>query len=426
MKKKIEIISILLVIVIVIISTILLTNKDDNKALNSNESTIAYYYQNGSGYSEGSSNTWTTGYVLNIGKSSCNNQENPKDILDWDSTSKTVLMTSNETNNCTLYFDKVTSGQTYTAEQFFTSFTQSISDGELLKHTTSLPNSAGDDGYRYSGNNPNNFICFGPGSSDYNNGISGAKCEDGNLYRIIGYVPVELSDGTKENRIKVIKSEYVTSNELGISSGGNVYYDLEYTVSKRVKNVESVQGFNWNKKENNNWTISSLYNALNTSKNGFMYKLKTTWTDKIETVIWNVGGYNSTEISARRMYDIENDIQYGASSKVSAKIGLIYPSDYGFASYRDSWTLNLWNYDNDSNRENNWLFNGVDEWTIFSFLEDGMLAYFVDFAGSLNSGEVFSDSYISAVRPVFYLKSDVKLVNDNNIDGSASHPYRVN
>ncbi len=428
MKKKIGIISALLVVVIVAISTILLTNKDDDKSINLDNG-IAYYYQNESGdYTQESyNNTWTTGYVLNIGKSSCNDITNPKDILDWDSVNKTVLMSTNKNNNCKLYFDKLTPGQTYTAEDFFKAFAKNgglSGQGNLLQHTTSLPNSAGDDGYRYSGNNPNNFICFGPGSESYNNGTS-IKCHDENLYRIIGYVPVELSTGTTTNLIKVIKSEYATANDLEIPSKGTPESDSHYANLKRVKELPK-DGFRWNDIDEddsiNTWQDGSLYNALNINDNSFINKLGN-WANIIENVKWNVGPNPAIAITSQVMYNSENDEEQGASTQVSAKIGLMYPSDYGFASSQKSWTTQIYNYNTDENQKNNWLYNAVYEWTIS---RDGSPDGAINVAneGHLGSDNgVYNVSY--GVRPVFYLKSDVKLVNDNNIDGSMDHPFRL-
>ena len=47
----------------------------------------------------------------------------------------------------------------------------------IYYHTSSLANGAGDNSYRFSGANPNNYICFGSTAS---------TCPSNNLYRIIG------------------------------------------------------------------------------------------------------------------------------------------------------------------------------------------------------------------------------------------------
>ena len=62
---------------------------------------------------------------------------------------------------------------------------------------TNATEEAGDNSYRYSGSNPNNFVCFGSDS---------AECENDNLYRIIGVF---------NNEVKLIKYDYANSNMLG-------------------------------------------------------------------------------------------------------------------------------------------------------------------------------------------------------------------
>ncbi len=433
MKKKIGIISVLLVIVIVVILAILLTKKENNKSINLDNG-IAYYYQNGSGYTQGTSSTWTTGYVLNVGKSSCNGTTNPKDILNWDLVNKTVLMSADKNNNCKLYFDKA-----YTATEFFTTFAKNVSNGELIQHTTSLSNSAGDNGYRYSGNNPNNFICFGPGSENYNKGVLNATCPNENLYRIIGYIPVELPDGTTTNLIKVIKSEFATASDLGkTAADGTVTFNSEYKDLIRVKNAENIDGFHWNDRVDNTWDntweTSTLYKALNTNNNSFIKSLGN-WANKIENVKWNVDGYDKNpDLTPKQMHDVENNKNQGASVQVNAKIGLMYPSDLGFASSQDNWKrilnygdgkeYNGTGYSSKENSENNWLVNGVDEWTISRKGDLNCDAFHVrSWHGYLYSSYVTS-AY--GVRPVFYLNSSITLSDGDGIDGSVDKPYRVN
>ena len=61
-------------------------------------------------------------------------------------------------------------------------YTSQGSNG-LYYHTSSLANSAGDNSYRYSGANPNNYVCFGSDAS---------TCPSANLYRIIGVFGSEV------------------------------------------------------------------------------------------------------------------------------------------------------------------------------------------------------------------------------------------
>ena len=148
------------------------------------------------------------------------------------------------------------------------------------------------------------------------------------------------------------------------------------------------------------------------------------WKDKIETVKWNVGGVSSSYISynAQKVYEEEMKGQ-GATIPVEAQIGLMYAHDYGFASSSTNWNTFLDSYNTDNNINNNWLFNEVLEWTISRYSSYAGRAYSVDLMGIANYRVMVSTNV--AVRPVFYLKSDVKIEGGEGIDGSASNPFRV-
>ncbi len=434
MKKKIGIISTLIVMILVVILAILITNKKENEPLNfiTNGSNIAYMYEKeDGGYEQGTSNAWSTGeYVLDIEDSSCNGEDDPVDLIDWDAKSNGVLLKANTNISCTLYFDRMTA-----QEKFFEKLLGPSGDGELLYHNSFLTDGANDHGYRYSGDDPNNFICFGPGSESYT-GSSG-QCPDENLYRIIGYIPVQLENGKIEFRIKVIKSEYATKEDLGKDKAdGTVNFNSDYKDFKRVKAENSIDGFHWNDvidgDYDNTWGSSTLYQALNSNDKSFLKNLNG-WESKIEKVQWNVGGNPNDELpKAKTVYDEEWNESYGAQTKVSAKIGLMYPSDYGFASEPKSWEYRLYMYDdskddeieNNQNRENNWLFNGVYEWTISHYSDDTDDAFSVDNRGFVYDGDYVDNAY--GVRPVFYLNSSVTLSGGNGIDGSVNNPYKVN
>ncbi len=299
----------------------------------------------------------------------------------------------------------VTILKTQTLSSYVISKVGTSGSGTLAQHTTSLANSAKDNSYRYSGNNPNNFVCFGNGSENYNNG--GDTCPDTNLYRIIGVFG---------NQIKLIKSEYITSAELGIASDGKPSTG-SYDTLKRVK-VAPSDGFNWNKTDDNTWGSSTLYQALN---GGYLSKLGTTWKNKIATTTWHVGGHNTYEVTPKVMYDVE----IKSSPTVSAQIGLMYASDYGFASEQNSWASSLYGYDNakNNNRENNWLFNNVYEWTISLDSRFSNLAFYVYDGGGVRTRNIVN--YACGVRPSFYLNTNVNVIVDTTKDGSVSKPFRI-
>ena len=76
-------------------------------------------------------------------------------------------------------------------------YTGTQGENSIYYHDSSLTNGAGDSSYRYSGANPNNYVCFGSNES---------TCPTDNLYRIIGVFG---------NNVKLIKYDYGTTDELG-------------------------------------------------------------------------------------------------------------------------------------------------------------------------------------------------------------------
>ena len=102
------------------------------------------------------------------------------------------------------------------------------------------------------------------------------------------------------------------------------------------------------------------------------------------------------------------------------KIDLIYVSDYGFAASNSYWTTNMISYS--SARDNNWIYMGLYEWTISRNSFGTSIVYDV-----YNTGIIDNNAYLNyntyAVRPCFYLTSDVTYVSGS---GTESDPIRVN
>ena len=104
----------------------------------------------------------------------------------------------------------------------------------------------------------------------------------------------------------------------------------------------------------------------------------------------------------------------------NAKIGLMYVSDYGYAASPENWLTNLYSYNNDTNRNNNWMYMGLNEWTISIRSDVTHNAYYIPDIGRLDEG--YTDERISAIRPVFYLNSNVILTGGT---GTQADPYRI-
>ena len=272
-------------------------------------------------------------------------------------------------------------------------------DGEngLYLHDADLANGAQDNSYRYSGANPNNYVCFGSTES---------PCPEENLYRIIGTFD---DDKDSNYQIKLIKADYTTSAMLG-TDGRDYYgtYNQSTSNYKGSMDTSTIATYRWNYDTSvstygsNNWTTSE-FNTINLNTNYWNY-LGATWQNLIAETTWHLGGMTSNGNTAKAFYDGErNNAGYGSNSTTyTDEIGLMYPSDYGYAASPDAWATNLSSYSSSTITSNNWLYMGLNEWTITPRSSDSYYVFHVNYYGSLSNYYAFNGR---SARPVFYLES---------------------
>ena len=286
---------------------------------------------------------------------------------------------------------------------------------------TNANQEAEDNSYRYSGADPNNYVCFGSDAE---------TCPDEYLYRIIGVFDDD-SDG--EYNVKLIKADYITSAMLG-TDGRDYVGKFSYSTGsyKGSMDTNMIAGYRWNFDTSvsswgsNNWTTSEL-NKINLNTNYLNY-LGSSWSPMIEDSTWYLGALSYSN-NAKSFYDGErNNSGYGSNPTTygpenangsSTKIGLMYPSDYGYAAYPDAWATGLASYNSPTIRQNNWLYMGLYEWTMTPTSSYSNLVFTLTTNGSFSSS---SASYGYSVRPVFYLKSNISYVEG---DGTKDSPFRI-
>ena len=396
-KKKVTII---LMVFIAIFSTFVfvknnsnfeITNEINNKSKKNNDLLTMNLEQTaGTGdYKTVTQSEWPTeGYKFNTELSRCENGSE----LSWDDVNKKILMSGVSADKCYVYFDiarfdKLCNTSTL-ACHVAKLYTGTQGENGIYYHNTSLTNGAGDNNYRYAGANPNNYICLGSDAT---------TCPDDNLFRIIGVFG---------DKVKVIRDK-------------------------------SVVKMHWDTRDNT-WSISSL----NTYLNGTYLTSIGTLSDKIDMATWKVGGNTWDNISvstAKEVYDYEiknpSTTASTGETEYSAKIGLMYVSDYMFAVLQDNWTLVAYN-SNDATKDyravktENWLYLGSDEYTItrsskysgdvFAIYSSGKV---YSYSVSCNSGDPLPCSaYAKYARPSFYLISSVEYSGGT---GTSSDPIRI-
>ena len=275
----------------------------------------------------------------------------------------------------------------------------------IYYHDASLTNGAGDNSYRFAGasDTVNNYVCFGSTTT---------PCPTDNLYRIIGVFG---------DKVKLIKSDYANSNLLGTdgdystdtySKIDNPSYKGELTTINRYywnyKNDTSIN----NGHGSNEWS-TSLLNKINLNTN-YLNNIGSTWSNLIEDTTWKVSGkaikYTSDSVIPKAMYtaEITNATKTYGPENGTSKIGLMYASDYGFAAAPSAWTTELYKYGSSAITAVNWMYTGIDDWTIApqllpSIIDDSSVVFCIEL-GRLDGG--YANNGVG-VRPVLYLKASV-------------------
>ena len=332
--------------------------------------------------------------------------------------------------------------------------------------TTDTINFATDDpdnNIRYIGANPNNYVYFN--CSDYNN-QSDSTCEK---WRIIGvFKNVTKSDGTKEDLVKIVKDERLGNegfswdykkNGVGTSTtdlGSNDWTDSQlmmmlnpkdylksgYTIDNNIVKDSKGQAIYQNMGSYYNGTsgckpaaIASGADFTCTSIDFTSTGLKNDLTrNAIESVVWNLGGtasYNSASNGlASHFYGYERGttVYSGHATTWTGKIGLMYPSDYGYATAGGTTTnraaclvKELSNYGISDCKNNDYLYkSSYWQWTIAPLSSNAFYVFLVDRGGFI--GRLNADIDFYSVRPVAFLKSNISISSG---DGSSITPYHL-
>ena len=184
--------------------------------------------------------------------------------------------------------------------------------------------------------------------------------------------------------------------------------------------IKEQNRYYWNVNGTSTWSESQL-NTVNLNTN-YLNNIGSTWSSKIANHTWQVGGTTfanvyESPVKTAHTYEVGAST---ANTTYQAKIGLMYVSDYGYAASPANWSTNMGFLNSATNRDNNWMFMGLSEWTISRWSGNTGSAFGVYSTGLVNYSSV--DDYNFAVRPSFYLESSVVLTGGT---GTASDPYRI-
>ena len=272
--------------------------------------------------------------------------------------------------------------------------------------------------YRYSGgeNDVKNYIWF-----------------NNENWRIVG-----IFDG----HIKIVKDTPISSAPTSYTNKrGDTAFDLQYDtqtwagvqVSQMYWNKDggtranlndwSEAGLQYYLNEENSTLNNSYYDTMNGSYKGFIDNDTTYYLGK---VVYN-------QVTPSMSYTQERDISSGNlwsgnPGTWTGKIGLLYPSDWGYATDPIVWngtTTEMYNYDGVSNiKTRNWILKSNDTsgyyWLLSPSSSNSNYAMNWDYGGYVSSNFVIYNR--SGVRPVLNLKSDTVIVSG---EGTSGNPYRL-
>ena len=299
-----------------------------------------------------------------------------------------------------------------------------------------------DENIRYMGANPNNYVKF-----------------NNELWRIIGVmnnVDGGVVSGDDASRVKIIRAESLgefpyydeCADENWTDNGDGTYTcsALRFNNNWPNSTVNEILTTYYNNGThaayhgtmyiNNKW-INYPTTAINFTSNGLNNKSKSL----LETATYYLGGYNATSedqynyqtMISSKWYEAERTNE-GNNNPLTwtGNLGLMYPSDYGYATNGGStsnktlcdgyalYTLN--NSDRLFCKINNYLYDKKNQWTITPRTD-----YYSLITSLSNSGFItnLSSHHGYNISPVLYLKSTVKIVAGPNSDGSSTKPYRL-
>ena len=254
-----------------------------------------------------------------------------------------------------------------------------------------------ENGYRYEGKDPNNYLWF-----------------NNELWRIIGVFDENSHGQVGQNLVKIIRND-------------------------------SIGGLARHKSNTNDWTASSLMNLLNgaylNSENwtggeycyGYLRiptncdytetGINDTYRPMIENVTWYLGGHSVQSATAEAFYGYERGttVYSGKPTSATGYIGLMYPSDYGYSVLASSCarTTNLGSYNKATCAGQSWMYGQGYEWTITPHSSLSHFVFCVNDDGLLDYNTAINGY---SARPVLYLDSNVYIYDGT---GTVSDPYII-
>jgi len=396
----------------------------------------------GSGvYKVSKDNKWPSKkYIFNETLSNCKNGS----TLTWNKNDNSVTVNVNKTDKCEVYFDvepaditikplnlpttygklgsinctnsDATYNQKYNRievsnintkyENCTLNYTDSTSKVNLADYIIGLSGTTqgtgqvvNENGYRYEGKNPNNYIWF---NNEY--------------WRIIGVFDESSHGQSNKNLVKIIRADVLDGLARDKSNTNNWNTSsLKSLLNGAYYNAQDGTGSGYCI---GNAAVATILSNCNYTKKG----IQAGYRGLIANVTWYLGGYSSIKTTTEAFYGYERGttVYSGRPTSTTGYIGLMYPSDYGYSvlSSNCARTTTLNNYETSKCAGASWLYGQGYEWLLTPFSTESMFAFFIGDTGNLNYEHTVYG--YNSFRPVIYLNASVYKIDG---DGSLNSPY---
>lgn len=375
MNKKIKLISICIIFLLCVIGHIYNTN--NNISLQDNNVTYAISLDG----EKTSSFPARGSYKVQV---ECNNAVGKWLYDEWKLSIEDMLGTS---TSCDIDFTSITT-KTLLSDYVISLVGKSQGTGKVIN----------ENGYRYEGKNPNNYIWF---NNEY--------------WRIIGVFDSATHGQAGKSLVKIIRDKQI-GYQTWDSAGTNNWSTSSLKSLLNDYYYKATDGTNSGKCYGYSNTVTS---NCNYTKNG----IQSYYRNLIQSVTWHLGGYNSIAVTANNFYTYERGTTVNGSNPTTTTgyIGLMYPSDFGYSALESNCarTTLLSEYITAACAGASWLSGRSFDLTLTQYTTNATQTISISREGKIAARDAIGNYGVS---PVLYLNSSVYLVDGN---GSLDNPYII-
>ena len=324
--------------------------------------------------------------------------------------------------NCTVHFKEKSK---LADDVIIRKYTENNTDGLIKLEQPETEQTPALVEYRYSGSNEEvkNYVNF-----------------NNEMWRIIGVFPVDDGMGNYENRLKLVREESIgnyswdTSNSsindgLGINQWGEsgLYNgaDLMRLLNPGYENESINNSLYWNRESGrcyngqNNTTTSCDFSSIGLTSDAKNMIGEAKWyTAASDIELLTQESYTDERGTVVGLPD--DGISITKTTSWIGKVGLMYPSDYGYASSGcRGGEQTLYNYNNEICINTNWLYKENYSWLLAPRSDSWYILRYINDLGRVNSHYAYINR---GIYPAIYLSSNVKITSG---DGSLENMYQL-